>query len=213
MASRWRRRARYAPHVSKGRNGDQLFHAVEGDEHLGRFCKIPSKENGLDMEGLAVSGNRIFAGLRGPVLRGWAVVLEFELKDSGPGSVALATPLKKHFSPVGRPGRARARDPRKGLYIWPGRRWISTGRSSSTAGRRRWNKQLKLCCFGRSWRRFWLFPTGREKNAGHDHAEGIVLIERAGSPPGVMICYDSPAAGRLVENRPEQVRLDIFALA
>ena len=31
---------------------------------------IPSNDNGFDVEGLAVSGNRVFLGLRGPVLAG-----------------------------------------------------------------------------------------------------------------------------------------------
>jgi len=30
---------------------------------------------------LAVVGERLFFGLRGPVLRGWAVILEVELKE------------------------------------------------------------------------------------------------------------------------------------
>src|SRR4030095_377034 len=35
-----------------------------------------SKDNGLDVEGLAVHGDTLYIGLRGPVLRGWACVLE-----------------------------------------------------------------------------------------------------------------------------------------
>lgn len=40
------------------------------DPILGPFCNIPSKENGLDIEGLAADGDQLFAGLRSPVLRG-----------------------------------------------------------------------------------------------------------------------------------------------
>jgi hypothetical protein len=47
---------------------------------LGRFAAIPSKENGIDIEGLAVDSNgKLFAGFRGPVLRGNLVpVLGFD---------------------------------------------------------------------------------------------------------------------------------------
>ena len=46
------------------------------DPHLAPFLAIPSKDNGLDVEGLAVHGDTLYIGLRGPVLRGWACVLE-----------------------------------------------------------------------------------------------------------------------------------------
>ncbi len=47
---------------------------------LGRFAAIPSKENGIDIEGLAVGPDgKLFAGFRGPVLRGNLVpVLGFD---------------------------------------------------------------------------------------------------------------------------------------
>ncbi len=40
------------------------------DPILGQFCEVPSKENGLDIEGLAADGEQLFVGLRSPVLRG-----------------------------------------------------------------------------------------------------------------------------------------------
>ena len=60
--------------------GNDLTEALRGDEHLGSFLAIPGKDNGFDIEGLAVAGERLFIGLRGPVLRGWAVILEVELR-------------------------------------------------------------------------------------------------------------------------------------
>jgi hypothetical protein len=61
--------------------GNDLTKALREDEHLGAFLGIPGKDNGFDIEGLAVAGDRLFLGLRGPVLRGWAVILEVELKE------------------------------------------------------------------------------------------------------------------------------------
>lgn len=53
-----------------------LTAALATDAHLKDFLPIPGKDNGFDIEGLAVVGERVFLGLRGPVLRGWAVILE-----------------------------------------------------------------------------------------------------------------------------------------
>jgi hypothetical protein len=56
---------------------------------LGRFQNIPAKENGVDIEGLAVIADddpkqtRLFVGLRGPLLRGpLAVVLDVSAKEA-----------------------------------------------------------------------------------------------------------------------------------
>ena len=58
----------------KGRN-NALMRALEEDEHLRRFLRLPGKDNGFDVEGLSAAGGRLYLGLRGPVLHGWAVVL------------------------------------------------------------------------------------------------------------------------------------------
>lgn len=52
-------------------------------EELARAAKRPSKENGLDVEGLAVVGNRVFLGLRGPVFGPYAVILELVVAING----------------------------------------------------------------------------------------------------------------------------------
>lgn len=46
------------------------------------FARTPGKENGIDFEGLGVSGGRLYLGLRGPVLRGnYVPVLSFAFDD------------------------------------------------------------------------------------------------------------------------------------
>jgi hypothetical protein len=69
---RGRRRAQLGAHRRAGCEG--LADLLSGDEHLAPLLVIPSKDNGLDVEGLAAHGESPFVGLRGPVLRGWAVV-------------------------------------------------------------------------------------------------------------------------------------------
>ena len=61
--------------------GNDLTKALRRDGHLRSYFSIPGKDNGFDIEGLAVVGKRIFLGLRGPVLRGWAVILELALRE------------------------------------------------------------------------------------------------------------------------------------
>ena len=62
--------------ASFGSRGKDLRDLLSDDEHLAPFLPLPGKDNGLDVEGIAVRGDRVYLGLRGPVLRGWAVVLE-----------------------------------------------------------------------------------------------------------------------------------------
>ncbi len=61
--------------------GDDALTAVLADDDLlGPFLGIPSKDNGVDVEGVAVHEThgelRLYVGFRGPVLRGWAVLVE-----------------------------------------------------------------------------------------------------------------------------------------
>lgn len=46
-----------------------LSKALKKDELLARFVNIPSKENGIDMEGIAADQDHIYIGFRSPVLR------------------------------------------------------------------------------------------------------------------------------------------------
>jgi hypothetical protein len=105
--------AREVPHKDKVRraamlrgdgHGNELTALLRKDEHLGPFLSIPGKENGFDIEGLAVVGKHLLLGLRGPVLRGWAVVVEVALvEDDEPGRLRLAPVddddclYRKHF--------------------------------------------------------------------------------------------------------------------
>ena len=64
-----------------GGRGDSLAELLADDDLLAPFFSIPSKDNGVDVEGIAVHARddgevRVHVGFRGPVLRGWAVVAE-----------------------------------------------------------------------------------------------------------------------------------------
>ena len=47
-----------------------LTRALADDSHFEPYMAIPGKDNGFDIEGLAVDGRWLLLGLRGPVLRG-----------------------------------------------------------------------------------------------------------------------------------------------
>ncbi|MEO0867241.1 MAG: DUF3616 domain-containing protein [Cyanobacteria bacterium J06642_11] len=49
---------------------DNLKKLFAQDPYLKKFIDIPSKENGIDIEGLAFCDNQLFLGFRGPILRG-----------------------------------------------------------------------------------------------------------------------------------------------
>ena len=66
-----------AARLPGGRKNDVLTRALRDDPHLGPFMALPTKDNGFDIEGLAAAtGGRLFVGLRGPVIDGWACILE-----------------------------------------------------------------------------------------------------------------------------------------
>ena len=59
-----------------------LRDALQSDEILGPFFAVPGKENGIDIEGVAVKGGRLFVGFRGPVLRGnFVPVVTFQFEN------------------------------------------------------------------------------------------------------------------------------------
>ena len=71
---------RRAQHIRLRSKKSKLRKWLRGDVHIGPYLDLPSKENGFDIEGIAVRGMRVWLGLRGPVMREMAVVLEMEFK-------------------------------------------------------------------------------------------------------------------------------------
>ena len=189
--------------------GNALSRAAAEDVHLGPFVAIPSKENGFDVEGLAVGGDRAYLGLRGPVLRGWAVILEVRLKVSTSGRLKLrklgpGRRLRKHFvaldglgvrdllldgdSMLILAGPTMDLDGPVRLYRWP----LPSDRAEDTL-----TPRTAIEVVGD-------LPHGR----GHDHAEAICPVP---GPDGqqLLVLYDSPAPERLVDEH--AILGDLFA--
>jgi hypothetical protein len=195
-----------------GTHGPDLRELLADDEHLAPFLPIPGKDNGLDVEGIAVRGPRVHLGLRGPVLRGWAVVLELRpevdpdapdrlLLRSFPGGRRYRTHVLRldglgvrDLCPHGDDllvlaGPTMDLDGPVRVYRWHG---ALTADAPQVVRDELLTRELDL-------------PFG----AGDDHAEGLGLL---GPPehPRLLVVYDSPSPARLAPDG--SVTADVVAL-
>lgn len=69
---------RRAARLEGNAKGNALTRALGRDEHFRHTLAPPGKENGFDIEGLAVVGERVLLGLRGPVFNQWAAIVEIQ---------------------------------------------------------------------------------------------------------------------------------------
>ncbi len=200
--------------VLKGNGkGNQLTKALGKDIHLKDFIGIPGKDNGFDIEGLAVDGSRIFLGLRGPVLRGWAVVLELEM-EATEGHTLRLKPVgpkdkkyKKHFLDLAGMGIREMTPAGEDLLILAG----PTMDLDGTIALFRWKGALartksvkKSMVPEKEVERLFDIPHGTGPDAGRDKAEGIALLDNH----HLLVVYDSPADAR--KRKPAGVVADIF---
>ena len=198
--------------------GNSLTDALKTDPHLGAFLSmsLPSKENGFDIEGLAVRGNTVFIGLRGPVLRGWAIILEIVTEATSSGSLGLK-PIgakgqlyKKYFVDLGGLGIRELCLDGEDLIILAGPTMDLDGslrifRLKSAVDRPAnslfWqnteSSDLKL---------LFDIPYGQ----GSDKAEGLALFPCLEQPNSLLVVYDSPSPVRHLE--PNAVLADVFKL-
>jgi Protein of unknown function (DUF3616) len=185
-----------------GARGDRTLRDIlAGDEHLGPFVAIPGKDNGLDIEGIGINGDRVYLGMRGPVLRGWAVLLELApyADADEPGRLRLrdiddGLPYAKHLLDLGGlgirdlcphgddllvlAGPTMDLDGPVRVYRWHG---ACTVQAATVVREDDLTVEVDL-------------PYGE----GVDHAEGIVVLEPdADGADRLLVVYDSPAPERL----------------
>jgi hypothetical protein len=180
--------------------GNLLIDALMNDPHLKPFLKveIPGKENGFDIEGLAVHQNRIWLGLRGPVLRGWAIILELEVKTSDRPDLLKLKKIgsqqqryKKYFLDLEGLGVREISIDQEDLLILAGPTMDLDGPVKLF----RLEKGLQLADNAMAKPTAVLdIPYGRHS----DHAEGITLFTQVTGKASILVVYDSPnAATRL----------------
>lgn len=197
-----------------GRN--LLIEVLKQDPHLAPFLSIslPSKDNGFDIEGLAVHRDKIFLGLRGPVLRGWAIILEIEVEETEPGQLTLKAIgeeeqlYKKHFVDLNGLGVRELCLDGKDMIILAG----STMDLEGSMRVFRLKDILDRCgntlCGQESEDLEVLFDL--PFNFGSDHAEGLTLFRCLGQPNSLLVVYDSPDPKRKPTST--EVFADVFQL-
>ncbi|TDD29063.1 DUF3616 domain-containing protein [Actinomadura sp. KC06] len=183
-----------------GLDKDSLTDLLRDDPHLAPFLSIPSKDNGIDIEGVAAHGDRLYIGFRGPVLRGWAVLVEIR-----PGEHPR-DPQRLRALPVGDGGelyRTHFLDLRglgiRDLCPHGDDLLVLTGPSMDLDGPVqvvRWRNAAKADAAE--------IVTSDELEVvgdlpygdGDDHAEGIAVLDE-GPGTRVLVVYDSPSPERL----------------
>jgi hypothetical protein len=195
------------------KTGNLLTHYLKNDPHLGIYLvtAIPGKENGFDIEGIAVSKNRVFLGLRGPVLRGWAVILELEIKtDKDPTQLKLkkigasGQRYRKHFVNLAGLGIRDLLAVDQNLLILAGPTMDLDGPvkvfqldNFLDLPENSLSKPVEVLDI----------PYGNRD----DHAEGIALFSAITQQSSLLVVYDSPCkTTRLKE--PNIVTADVFIL-
>jgi hypothetical protein len=187
-----------------GGNGDAITDLLEDDPHLAPFLRLPGKDNGIDIEGIAAHDDRLYVGLRGPVLRGWAVLIEIrpDTHPDDPHRLRLCPVgdgkdlYRTHFLDLGGLG-VRDLCPHGDDLL------ILTGPSMDLDGPVRvvrWPGAAKVEAPG-------VVPADELEvlgdlpyGDGDDHAEGIAVLEDSdASTLRLLVVYDSPAPDRLTE--------------
>lgn len=178
---------------------DGLRTLLRHDEHLAPFLAIPGKDNGLDIEGIAVYGDRVYLGLRGPVLRGWAFVLELRayVDPDEPGRLRLrefadGRAYRKHVLRLDGLGVRDLCPDGDDLLVLAGPTMDLDGPVRVYRWHGAHRVEMPATVRGAALARELEITYGE----GDDHAEGLALIGRPGEKLA-MIVFDSPAAARL----------------
>jgi hypothetical protein len=214
---------RTAAQLRGDNKGNDLTKALREDEHLKMFfveiprdeiARIPGKDNGFDIEGLAVAGERLFIGLRGPVLRGWALILEVDTKkdNDDPSTLELkkigpdGRPYRKHFLSLRGLGIRDLCVQASDLLILAGPTMNLDGPTTIFRWRGGARPRGESLVFAEALPKVMDVPFGEDK----DHAEGMTLFSPdGGDARSIFIVYDSASDDRKERST---VKADIFAL-
>ncbi len=179
-----------------------LTRALADDPHFGPYMAIPGKDNGFDIEGLAVDGRRLLLGLRGPVLRGWSALLEISVEVRG-DQLRLA-PLddsdlliRKHFLQLDGLGVRDLHFSGDDLYILAGPTMVLNGEIRVF----KWPGAKPLLAANREPVRFEAALSASVSlphGPGTNRAEALCDLPPAmsGRKPSWLVLYDAPGADR-----------------
>jgi hypothetical protein len=213
--SRQNGKKRTAAQLHGNDQGNDLTKALREDEHLGAFLAIPGKDNGFDIEGLAVAGDRLFIGLRGPVLRGWAVILEVELEEDNDQRSTLRLKAigpndrlyRKHFLHLGGLGIRDLCAQGSDLLILAGPTMDLDGPVTIFRWPAGTEPEGENVVPASELERVLDVPYGQ----GVDHAEGMTLFSPdGGKARSLLVVYDSASGSRQLGE--STVTADVFLL-
>ncbi|MDP3173319.1 MAG: DUF3616 domain-containing protein [Phenylobacterium sp.] len=185
-----------------GKHVSPLFKILREHPLIGPFTVISAKENGLDVEGLIVKADRVGLGLRGPVINGWALIVEVEVHSEA-GGLELASGLTTHFLDLGGLGIRDLKRLGDEVLILAGPTMKLDGPTQVF----RWSGWGKRAANGDLLHhpsRVLELPFGDRC----DHPEAMAAIEHEGEERLLVVC-DAPGPNRLVAGR---VLADVFPL-
>lgn len=183
-----------------------LTRLIANDAHFGAYMSIPGKDNGFDIEGMAVDGKRMFLGLRGPVLRGWSAILEIavEVSDKSRDEPLRLAPLddsgimiRKHFLQLDGLGIRDLHFSGDDLYILAGPTMVLNGEIRVF----KWAAAKPLLAANREPVRF---ETTLTESVALPHGRGTNRAEAICDLPPILACgkprwlvlYDAPGPDR-----------------
>jgi hypothetical protein len=198
----------------KGRD-NALMRAVSEDPHLRKFIRLPGKDNGFDIEGLSSAGGRLFLGLRGPVLRGWAIVLELQPVETKKGGRLKLAPIgpdgrkyRKHYLDLDGLGVREITHVGNEMLVLAGPTMDVHAPATVFHWRGAVSAEADSVAAGRTLRRVMELP--HDVEGPGDHPEGMCRFQAEGlRGDGLLVVYDSPAKRR---QRGGDLRADIFGM-
>ncbi|MWD27327.1 DUF3616 domain-containing protein [Aquicoccus sp. SCR17] len=193
--------SRHAACIELKKKKPKLLKWLKGDPHLGPFLDLPSKENGLDVEGIVARGNRVWLGLRGPVLRGHAVILEMEMKTTGDGhlkprKIDGERRYRKHLVPSRGQGIRDLALDGEDMLILTGPTMAGDGPAEVL----RWPRAVRAKSSAVLAPKALVHACDLPYRGHRDHPEGLVAWPgEGGRADGWLVVYDSPEEKRIAE--------------
>jgi hypothetical protein len=175
-----------------------LREALAKNKFLGPFLELPSKENGLDIEGMTVGADgKLLFGLRGPLFDSFAAVVAAEIEARKRGRLQIKKrSIVLHFLDLGGLGVRDLTRSGDEMFVLAG------PVTSAPAPFRiyRWKPQdptyVQRPVLLHEWAYSWGTSTPAEDP---ENPEGLSVLDRG--RPGLLVLFDSPRLSRIEGTR------------